>query len=67
VGEAGEAGEVAAGDHAGLVNYHDLPTTESPAVVGSAATVVFEQQLGDGVRRNASLCVQHTGGDGRHR
>ena len=37
VGEVGEAGEVAAGDHAGLVDHHDLPAAESPAIVGRAA------------------------------
>jgi hypothetical protein len=67
VGELGEVSEVAAGDHAGLVDHHDLPTAESPAIVGSAGTTVFEQQLGHGVRRHAGLRLEHTGGDGRHR
>ncbi len=67
VGELGEAGQVAAGDHAGLVDHHDLPTAESPAVVGRAGTIVFEQQLGDGVRSHAGLRLQHTGGNRRHR
>jgi hypothetical protein len=67
VGELGEAGEVAAREHAGLVDYHHLPTTKAPAIVGSAAPIVLEQQLGDGVDTHARLRLQHSGGYRRHR